>query len=89
MAKPNLTKFGKLEKDGLYIVKIRGNLSMEMAREIQTSFQKLQEKFGVGFILMGDNMEILNPESLYQSVQFITFLERCMAAWDKRPRLVV
>jgi hypothetical protein len=62
--KLNIAKVGKIEKDAVYAIKFNRNLSHEELQNVVKQFDHLFKTHGAQFILLGSDMELLDPLSV-------------------------
>lgn len=58
--KLNIVKHFKVEVDGVYFIKLNHEPTREVIEELKTQFEGLSKVYNAKFVLLGNEMDILN-----------------------------
>lgn len=60
MSKLNIVKHFKVEKDGIYFIKLNTEPTRAVIDELKIQFEALSKVYNAKFVLLGNEMDILN-----------------------------
>lgn len=93
MAKLNLKKYIKIEKDAVYALQFNYQPSLEEIQAMQSHFEKVYKETGAKFIILGNNLKLLSPTKLSECPELIEQIEllfnKALKNWQNNmPRIV-
>lgn len=84
MAKLNIAKHFKIEKDAIYVLKLNRQPSLDEIRVLQDQFENTFKQYGARFIILGQQYEMINPTALLDSPTFPDLLDAAITRWAQR-----
>lgn len=79
----------RIDKDGIYIIQFTRNPTHEEAQFYHETCQKVFEACGARFVIFGAEMDLLEPQDIFHSPEFLLMLEKAVKAWGDKPRIIV